>query len=87
MSDPVPADLLAILACPEDRTPLAKAEGSQVEALNAAIAAGKVKNKGGEDVTEAVSGALIRADGAVLYPVRDFAVLLVEEGISADVLS
>ncbi|MGE0707757.1 MAG: hypothetical protein AB7N76_13405 [Planctomycetota bacterium] len=86
MTDPVPADLLEILCCPEDRSALRKADADQVAALNAAIAAGKVQNKGGEPVTEAVSGALVRADGAVLYPVREFAVLLVEEGIAASQL-
>ena len=85
-ADPVPGDFLELLRCPECRQPLAKAPAEQVEALNAAIAAGKIKNKAGESVSEAVAQALVREDGQVLYPVREFAVLLVEEGIGAEQL-
>lgn len=81
MSNPVPDDLLDMLVCPEDRTKLTRAQEGTVEALNAAIAAGKVKNKGGQVVSEPVVQGLVRADGAVLYPVREFAVLLHDEGI------
>ncbi|RMG06500.1 MAG: Trm112 family protein [Planctomycetota bacterium] len=75
-------DLLEILRCPEDRTRLALADEALVARLNAAIAAGKVTNKGGEPVREAVDAGLVREDGAILYPVReDIPVLLIEEGI------
>mgnify|MGYP000299211786 CR=1 FL=1 len=77
------ADLLEILGCPEDRTAVKAADEALVDALNAAIAAGKVKNRGGHQVTEAVHGALVRADGKVVYPVRDdIPVMIVDEGIS-----
>ncbi len=76
------ADLLEILVCPEDRTPVKPADDGLVSRLNAAIAAGKVKNKAGAAVTDAVQGGLVRADGKVLYPVReDIPVMLIEEGI------
>jgi uncharacterized protein len=75
-------DLLDILCCPEDRTPVAVAPTTLVERLNAAIAAGKVKNKAGEQVKQPVESALVRRDGKVAYPVRDDTpVMLVEEGI------
>lgn len=76
-------DLLEILCCPEDRTPVKAADEALVAKLNAAIAAGKVKNRGGHPVTEAVHGALVRADGKVVYAVRDdIPVMIVDEGIS-----
>jgi len=75
-------DLLEILCCPENRTPLKLADAAQVKALNEAIAAGTIKNKGGEAVDKAVDAGLVREDGAILYPVRDdIPVLLIEEGI------
>lgn len=78
-------DLLEILCCPENRTPVKLAPEEQLQRLNAAIAAGKVKNRGGHQVTDAVDGALVRQDGKVLYPVRDdIPVMLVEEGIPAE---
>jgi uncharacterized protein len=76
-------DLLEILCCPEDRTAVKAADEALVAKLNAAIAAGKVKNRGGNPVTEAVHAALLRADGTVLYPGRDdIPVMSVDEGIS-----
>ena len=80
-------DLLEILRCPEDRTPLALADAAFVERVNTAIGAGKVKNKGGETVTEAIEAGLLREDEKIVYPVRgDIPVLLVEEGIPTEQL-
>ena len=64
-------DLLEILRCPDDRSRLALADDALVERLNEAIAAGKVRNKGGEPVREPVDAGLVREDGAILYPVRE----------------
>ena len=76
-------ELLEILACPETHQPLAEAAGDVVAALNTRIAAGEVKNVGGEAVTEALEGGLVREDGGILYPIRDgIPVLLVHEGIA-----
>lgn len=87
MADLIPADALEFYVCPEDKSALSLAPAEQVEALNAAIAAGKLRNRAGEAVGEAVQGALVRADGAYLYPIRDFPVLLVDEGIEVAQLS
>jgi uncharacterized protein YbaR (Trm112 family) len=79
MVDP---ELLEILACPEDKTPLRTATPEELEALNARIARGEVDTRGGSRVSEAVSEGLIREDGRYLYPVRDdIPIMLVEEAI------
>jgi uncharacterized protein YbaR (Trm112 family) len=76
-------DLLAILVCPESRTPLDIADDDVLAVLNRAIAAGKVTNKGGAPVTEKISAGLIRRDRAVLYPIIDrIPILLADEGIA-----
>ncbi|MEM1447816.1 MAG: Trm112 family protein [Planctomycetota bacterium] len=75
-------DLLAILACPASRQPLAEADADLLGRVNERIAAGGVQNVGGEDVTKALQAALVREDGTLVYPVRDdIPVLLREEGI------
>ncbi len=78
----VDRELLEILACPEDKTPLRLAEAAELEALNARIRAAAVTNRGGEAVTEEVSEGLIREDGKLLYAVRDdIPIMLIEEAI------
>ncbi|MCZ6596744.1 MAG: hypothetical protein O7B99_03815 [Planctomycetota bacterium] len=78
-------ELLEILACPETHQSLAEADEALVGRLNERIAAGGVKNVGGADVTEAVEAGLVRADGKILYPIRDdIPVLLIDEGIPVD---
>lgn len=76
----VDAELLAILVCPEDKTPVTQADAATLAALNARIAAGQVNNRGGHAVTEPVTEGLVRADGKYLYPVRDdIPVMLIDE--------
>ena len=76
-------DLLAILVCPESRTPLDVADEDVLAVVNHAIAAGKITNKGGEAVTEAIAAGLIRRDRAVLYPIIDrIPILLADAGIA-----
>ncbi len=82
MLDP---ELLEMLCCPETRTDLTLATDSERVALNAAIQAGRVKNRAGVPVTEAISDALIRADRKVAYLVRnDIPVMLIDEAIPLD---
>jgi uncharacterized protein YbaR (Trm112 family) len=75
-------ELLEILACPEDKTPVHLAEAELVQRVNAAIAAGRVTNRAGSTVSEAIDGGLVRADGKWLYPIRDdIPVMLIEEAL------
>lgn len=76
------ADLLKMLQCPDDRSPLAVADDAQVATLNAAVQAGQLRNRGGELVTRALEGGLVRRDGKFLYPIFDgIPVMLIDEAI------
>lgn len=78
----IDAELVNILACPESKEPVALAEPAVIERINSAIRAGKLRNRGGEAVTEPIDGGLVRADGRYLYPIRDdIPIMLVEEAI------
>jgi uncharacterized protein YbaR (Trm112 family) len=78
----VDASLVAILACPETHQPVRVADDATIEKVNTAIAAGVVKNREGESVSEPIQTGLVREDGAYLYPVReDIPVMLIGEAI------
>lgn len=78
-------DFLSLLCCPDDRTPLKEANDELVARLNDLIAAGQLKNHGGQTVSKQLDGALVRADGQVAYPIVDeIPVLLIDEGISLE---
>ncbi len=75
-------DLLKILCCPETHQEVRLAEPAVIEAINARIAAGTLKNRAGQPVHERMDAGLIRADSKFLYPVRsDLPVMLVDEAI------
>jgi len=75
-------ELLSILVCPTDRTPLRMADQQTLTRLNRAIAAGRVRNQAGRPVEQPLAGGLVRADGALLYPIVDeIPVLLADEAI------
>ena len=75
-------ELLAILACPETKEPVALAEEDLIAALNSRIARGEVKNRAGKTVEGKIDGGLVRADGAYLYPIQDeIPILLIDEAI------
>ena len=78
----VDTELLEILACPETRQPVRLADEDLVRRVNAAVAAGTLKNREGGPVTEPIEAGLVREDGRYLYPVRDdIPVMLIGEGI------
>lgn len=78
----VDASLVAIMVCPESHQPFTVADEATVQKVNAAIAAGTLKNRDGEAVAESIAAGLIREDGAYLYVVRDdIPVMLIGEAI------
>ena len=54
--------LLEILCCPMTRRPLFRADEKLLLQVNAAIAAGKVRNHGGAEISEPLTGALVTDD-------------------------
>ena len=79
----VEKDLLEILVCPDDLTPVRLATDAELSALNAKIGAGQVKTRGGQAVTAPVKEGLVRADGKYLYVVDDdIPVMLIDEAIA-----
>ena len=77
--------LLEILCCPETKQDVSPAPESLVADLNNRVAEGKLLNQAGRVVQEKLDGGLLRADGKVLYPVReDIPVMLIEEAIPLD---
>ncbi len=77
--------LLSVLACPETKEAVALADEDMVARVNAKIEAGGLKDRGGEEVTEKIDGGLVRADGKILYAVRDsIPIMLIDRGIPLD---
>ncbi len=80
-------DLLDILACPEDKTPVSLADQALVDEINKKIEAGEVNNRGGETVETQMDGGLVREDGAYLYRIEDgIPIMLIDEAIALDAL-
>ncbi len=78
----VSQELLEILVCPETKQPVAVADAGVLERLNAEIDAGRLRNRGGDEVKESISEGLLREDGKILYIVdAGIPVMLVEESI------
>ena len=78
----VDAELLKIMCCPQTRQPVARADACLIETLNKQIDAGQLRNQAGRAVTEKLQAGLLRADGKVLYPIRnEIPLMLVEEAI------
>lgn len=77
--------LLDILCCPETKQDLELIEEGTVKKINEAIAAGAVKNRGGEKVSEKIDAGLLREDKKYLYPIReDIPIMLIDEAIPYD---
>lgn len=78
----IDTELLQILVCPEDRTPLAEADPALLGKLNDAINKGVLQSRDGKLVDEALGSALVRQDGQYAYPVREeIPIMLIGEAI------
>ncbi len=62
----IDAELLKIMCCPETHQDLRSAEPALVNKLNDQIAAGTLRNRGGQPVKEKIEEGLVRADGKFL---------------------
>jgi uncharacterized protein YbaR (Trm112 family) len=75
-------ELVAILVCPETKRPVRAATADELAKVNASIRDGSARNRGGSSVERELSEALVREDGAVLFPVEDgIPSMLIEESI------
>ncbi|MEX0612687.1 MAG: hypothetical protein WD738_17290 [Pirellulales bacterium] len=82
------SEVLAVLRCPEDRSELTAAPEAIVERLNADVREGRLLDRAGKPVARTIDGGLIRADGAVLYPIVDqIPILLRDDAILLDQLA
>ena len=78
----IESELMKILCCPETHQDLRPAGAALVEKLNGQIATGTLRNRGGQSVKEKLDDALLRADGKLLYVIRqDIPVMLMDEAI------
>jgi uncharacterized protein YbaR (Trm112 family) len=85
---PLEPFLLEMIVCPETRQALRLADPALLGRLNAAVVKGRLKDKAGRVVDPVLDLALVRADGAVAYPVwDDVPRLLVDAGIPLDALA
>ncbi len=76
-------ELLDILCCPETHDGLSIASAELVAEINQKIAAGQLKNRAGELVKEPIDGGLLRADGKLLYVIRqEIPVLLIDQAVA-----
>lgn len=80
------SELLKILCCPETHQALRVAEPAVIEGLNRQIAAGTLKKRDGQIVTERLDRGLVREDGAVLYPIRNnIPIMLIDESLPLEI--
>ncbi len=78
-------ELLELLVCPENKTPVSLVDDAVVAKINAAIEAGGLKDREGEVVELGIDGGLVREDQAYLYIIRDdIPVMLPEKAIPFD---
>lgn len=79
--------LLEILCCPVTHAPVVILSAARLQALNAEIAKGAVRNNAGETLTRPLAAALVTESKKTVYPVDDgIPVMLAEQGINTDQL-
>ncbi len=77
--------MVSILACPENLTPVRLATDAEVNAINARIAAGQLKDRSGATMQKPITAALIREDGRIAYRFDgSIPVMVIEHGLVLD---
>lgn len=71
--------LLDIICCPITHMPLELMDADRLSRLNAAIAAGGIRNHGEQGVSATLAEVLVTRDGRLGYPVRDGIPILLED--------
>ncbi len=74
---------LDMLRCPTSGARVRLADEATLTALNARILKGEVTNLGGEKVDRPLTAALVREDGARLFPFHDAIPVMRESGAIA----
>ena len=83
----VDQELLKILVCPENKTPVTLVDDDVITKANSVIEAGNLKNRGGNVVDKKIDAALIREDKVYMYPIRDdIPIMLIDEAIPMEQL-
>ena len=78
----ISSELLALLRCPQTKQALSMASAEQLAQVEAVRRTGKLRDHAGRAVLETISAGLVRADGALLYPVRNgIPVLLLDDAL------
>ncbi len=81
----IAAELLALLRCPENHSPLSEADAPLVTELNRLVATGRLRNVAGQVLGQRLDTALVREDRLRAYPVIDgIPVMLADQGIPLD---
>jgi len=84
----ISAELLDLLVCPEDRTPLRAADQAVIDAANRKVVAGTLRNRVGRVVERHLDGGLIRQDGKLMYPIVDnLPIMLIDEAVPMEQLT
>lgn len=84
---PIDNELLDILVCPETRQPVGLAPAEVIDPLNAEIAAGRLRNRGGDLVSSRIEEGLLREDGQILYIIDDsIPIMLIDQSIELGLL-
>ena len=79
----IAAALIELLRCPETKQHVAPATADVVAKLDAARAEGQLRSRSGNIVEAPIEEGLIRADGAVFFPMRDgIPIMLIEDSIT-----
>lgn len=85
---PMDKKLLDILCCPASKQPLHPLPADTLKRLNAAVAAGALADVEGRKIEAPYTGALITADGKLIYRIDDgIPVLLADEAVAAGALA